>query len=147
MEGDGFFLFESASASDHNAGVRPHLNPSPHQNHGHFEDESWFDYEAESAMDELERSEPPSRRVAHFEHDSFNCNVEAAMDVLERRGAAPPPRRTEVHSNRPQREGMCVQCDRAPGHPRFLEAFGIAACYDCQRLHKVNDFESKNVDA
>ncbi|KAL1502993.1 hypothetical protein AB1Y20_011063 [Prymnesium parvum] len=61
------------------------------------------------------------------------------MAELSRRGAAPPPPRGAPPPPPPREArggGMCVECGEKEGQPRFLEAFGVAVCFDCQRAHR-----------
>jgi DNA repair protein len=88
------------------------------------------------------RAAPPSSAAA----DDFDEEGEAALVELEREEAAPRPWMPEFASigdssgaggatSRP-RAGKCVECGEADGQAKFFEAFGVSACYDCQRAAK-----------
>ena len=93
------------------------------------EEEDDFDFEAEAALDELE-GRPAAAPTASSQPRAVDPEASAAMRELEARGAAPPPRQA------PRREGTCIECGTADGQPRFLEAFGLSVCYDCQKANK-----------
>ena len=75
----------------------------------------------------------PSAAPVAQEEDNFDYEAEAAMDELESRGAAPPPRACPAPAKPARSASSCEDCDSAEGHPRFREMFGISVCYDCQR--------------
>ena len=66
--------------------------------------------------------------------------VSDALAELERRGAAP-----SASSSRPPptmgapatSEHACESCRTAAAAPKFFEAFGVKACFDCQRADKA----------
>ena len=88
---------------------------------------------------------PPVRRhVATVETNDFDEEGEAALDELEREehGELVHCPLTNRHDGGQEEGemaatlGTCVDCADAPGQPRFFEAFGLNACYDCQRAAK-----------
>lgn len=140
MEGGGFFIEDEdpeeppATPFTRHTSSAARAAPCP--------EEELYDEEAAAAMDELEHGSGVQQGVrdqlAHGgEDEEFDLAAAAAMDELERRGAAAPLPRAPTHDTRPQqREGMCECCGDAPPNQRFLEAFGVLACFDCQRAHK-----------
>lgn len=132
-DGGGFLLEQGEGVAEEGSGIveyggggflpeRPEttMRPAPEP------EEEDHDFEAEAAMNELEG------RGALAENHDFEA--EAAMHELERRGAPPGP--SQALRPRGPVEGMCEACLQAAAHPRFLETFGVSACFDCQRANK-----------
>jgi len=95
------------------------------------------------------RLPPPTFRTAvplpsrPNEDDDFDEEGEAALEALEREERGLPElsaARGGGSSNWPADDetavaelGVCIDCGDARGHAKFFEAFGVNACYDCQR--------------
>ena len=118
-------------------------------------DDDGYDFEAAAAMEEeeeLERRGAPRLEPAHsssgpvlvpgrappIDDDGHDFEAAAAMEELERRGA---PRLEEpAPTLRPPAqpaEGACVDCGQEAQQAKFLAAFGLHVCYDCQKRFKV----------
>ena len=133
MQGGGFFAEDDVEPIQPPVPVRrpapmparpalpqpPRLQPPRPQPHGggnydpRCED---YDDEGEAALDDLLREE------------SAESQMWPAMHAERKSEPAVAPAAPAV--------GVCADCGESSGQPKFFDAFGLSACYDCQRADK-----------